>query len=1105
MALVTLLTSLNVYAVPANAAGTESLLKTANIEYNAVDTLSSHQSVFYKKKVITTKAFVLDAGTGKIITKIVLKKDGQPFQTITVNAKTYNNTVTLNGEVVPVKSIDNTPYGTWIAWQRSIAGTNWIPGTSGNDWGITGNSDTGSETIGGVVKDRWPGKTVYMNLPYTRNKAYESIGPVDYGTFATTYIDDTNLNSNNPFQVGTNVKYVWGRDVQGSEASDVMDPSTVITGMEVIDLNTTKIRFTQNYDHEGARVKLGGNGSAAMMYYFAIYTFDIKSFTYRYPDTYEVYIKDDDGTTIPGPTDPGPGQGTTPVPTSCTTPSAGQSIIEKFMDPVVTAKIRADARGSEQFDVLQGIPTSESLYGNVSARNYLYQDEFVQMTGKCTFSVNVTKEYTLKWDPGQPSTDAQGKPITIPDPQSETESKTYQYKIERPYSYWTIKNLEVYQIDQASLVNYALPNSGIVIQPNGYTAPYYSASTNGNYYPPAPPDEVQATGQTVSGGKTKPNVPDDQSSLKSSADKVVEKVEVENDYFEFNGQKILNNSRVKETGPTPGQIPAPQQIGDNVLYSPNHLVSSSKVNKRDTPSSGMINYGLMPGNINGGTDQQFAINGINTVTVHTPVVNYSSVTDDWAHNQKTTPTPNRAAFILDRPFTVRIPTSGQHVNYPGYGNRDYSKYIMTKQVYFPFDVYKDNQTLFIPKKTWIDVPINQLDTTFFLPVWVDEGDYTVYFRTIAENSPTQLETQPDANVDLINHVATDEVSVEVIGRIYDFQVTDIADYNWETVFRVKKGDFTPRGVSYWVGTNSIDGAPRGNLSPYLLPIAPGSHPQRGYKNVSVKTGYHFKFDLKTKGNMFELQDGIDITPSFYFVSKDGKTRQSVDLYYNSGSKTMIKIGSTQDTVKRYVILNERLRNLPQQELTNTASYRYNHDALAQKDGSSSQFSEKYINTLTKEKTWVGSYSALTLSSNIRTLIGPTVNIPNGVDQERANAAIQHWYGEYSIPADVYAVKKGTNVAEYARTKGLDDHSSIFLKNGGYIVVNFDMETLQNGDVTHPHLQYIHAPLMNQWQMEGFNRTYTDPKGQKFTLQDGDVVFYHANVSSRDDFDSQVPH
>lgn len=91
----------------------------------------------------------------------------------------------------------------------------------------------------------------------------------------------------------------------------------------------------------------------------------------------------------------------------------------------------------------------------------------------------------------------------------------------------------------------------------------------------------------------------------------------------------------------------------------------------------------MPGNINGGQNQEFPIYGINTVTVHTPVVNYSSVSDDAAHNQKTNPDAGRSALILERPFTVRIPTSGQHVSYPGYGNRDYAKYFRTKQVKFP--------------------------------------------------------------------------------------------------------------------------------------------------------------------------------------------------------------------------------------------------------------------------------------------------------------------------------------------------------------------------------------------------------------------------------------
>ncbi len=143
--------------------------------------------------------------------------------------------------------------------------------------------------------------------------------------------------------------------------------------------------------------------------------------------------------------------------------------------------------------------------------------------------------------------------------------------------------------------------------------------------------------------------------------------------------------------------------------------------------------------------------------------------------------------------------------------------------------------------------------------------------------------QPDANTELANHVATDEVSVEVIGRLYDFHITDIADYNWEYVFRTQIGSTNPRGISYWVGHNLIDGDPRGNRDPFTLPIHPGSNPLPGMKNVSIKTGYHFKFDFKTKGNNFGKLDGIRITPSFYFVTKDGNTRVPADLYYRDNN------------------------------------------------------------------------------------------------------------------------------------------------------------------------------------------------------------------------------
>ncbi|MHA0857369.1 DUF5704 domain-containing protein [Paenibacillus sp. CMAA1364] len=794
----------------------------------------------------------------------------------------------------------------------------------------------------------------------------------------------------------------------------------------------------------------------------------------------------------------------------CTVPAPGQRMTGKFLDPVVTAKIQADSRGNEAFDVLQGIPTSESLYGNVLARSFLYQDEFVQMTGKCTFNVSVKKDYTLTWDPGKPGQDAQGRPITLPDPKREVESKTYEYQIERPYSFWTIENLEVYKIDQATLANYALPNSSILIRPNGYTAPYYAASTNGKFYPPTPPSTVQASGQSLSGGKNKPSVPNEQSSLQGEAEKVVEKVKVENDSLQFNGQTIMDNQRVNESGPTPGQIPEPQHIGPNVLYSPNHLIPIIKTNKANQPSSGSIYYSQMSGS----TKLNYPIYGINAITVHTPTVMYANASDDTAHNQKTTPNIHRRAVILDRPFQISMPTSGQHKPIPGYGHRDYAKYMMVKQVCFEFDVYTANRSVLYPKNTWINIPIHELESTFFLPVWVDEGDYTVYFRSFAENSPSLgFTTQPEANLNLDHHVATDTVPVEVIGRLYDFRITDIADPIWETVFRTSKGSPTPKGTSYWVGTQGIDGHVNQSVSPYVLPIRRGSHPISSFKTMSIKTGYHFKFDVKTKGNMFNTKDAIRITPTFYFQDNHASTppkRVEVDLYYHSNTTKFVKIGSSKDIDRRNIILNTRLRNVPPADIANTAG------ALYDMKTNPTTSRTEYITTFQKralEPTYVGGYGFEILPSPLRTFIN-TLDRPAHASASAAQtkASIQQWYGEYSLPAAVYVVAEGTDLATYGRKNRLDEASPIFLRNG-YITVNFNIETIRDADLQHPHLQYIHAPLLNQWwDMENYDgwdgvrdRMITDPYGVQYILQDGDVVLYDANKSSYDDYDVRGTH
>ncbi|MCU6711498.1 DUF5704 domain-containing protein [Paenibacillus sp. J5C_2022] len=779
----------------------------------------------------------------------------------------------------------------------------------------------------------------------------------------------------------------------------------------------------------------------------------------------------------------------------------GGSQESAMMDAGASAVIKADARGAERFDVQQGIPTSESLYVNATAKSYLFRNKFTEVKGTKTYPITVSRTYSLRWTEyisGPP--DADGHPTTIPISRSDSQTVTQNYTIERKYNYWTIQNLEVYGIQKAAFANYALPSGTVTLEPNSYTPPSvtatHDASINAHIVDPVYAN-VTLSGQTVQGGSSRPSVPNE--NWKNEAEKAIGKIKVKNDSLIFNGQTIMDNRTVEETAPAPGTIPAPPTIGQNVLYGSGYLIDAAKSNKANQSSTGTIHYSPIKG-IGGGQNQSFAISGINPVTVHTPVVNQASVSDDRAHNQKTQPTAGRSALILDRPFTITIPTNGRHKSIKGYGNRDYAKYMKDKQVRFPFDVYRTDRTTFIPKDTWVSVPVSQTQIIFYLPVWVDEGNYDVLFRTIAENSPASFTSQPNANLDLSHHVATQVVPVEVIGRLYDFHITDIADYQWETVFRTQTGSATPTGKAFWVGMNGIDGAPRGNSAPYVLPIRPGSHPDSGKKNVAVKTGYHFKFEVKTLGNMFGAGDGVRITPTFYFVDKQGKNRQQVDLYYHSGNKRFIRIGSTEDTEQRLVTLDTRLRNVSQQELTNTARSQW---SLNGSSGSQASYVQQYLKDAAQKQILTGGYDGLLLPSQLRTFVG-SMNVPSGVNAARANAAVQKWYGEYSLPAAPYAVPKGFNLAEYGRKNRLDDKSPIFLKDG-YIIVNFKIETIRNREINNPYLQYIHAPLNNQWQMEGFKRSFVDPFGNTFAPMDGDVVLYHADLSSYDDFGTGGTH
>lgn len=771
------------------------------------------------------------------------------------------------------------------------------------------------------------------------------------------------------------------------------------------------------------------------------------------------------------------------------------------MDPNANGVIKADNRDSEKFDVLKGIPTSESLFTNAFADNYLFKHIWAKMSGKIDYNCSADVTYKREWTvPGPEVCDDKGKCKPGPAvPESDTQSKTYSFSFTRDYSYWQINNLEVYKINRASMSNYALPGGIVTMNPSGYSPPSLESKHDDSVNSHVRPGETASfefTPPVRTGGlNSPPSLPNDTDMLKGMAQSNTPESKVNNDMVKFNNNTIMDHSEVTKDGPTPANIPNPTTIMRDVLYKPNNMISSTLLNRADTPSTGTIYYDLLPNNINGGSNTQFPINGINTVTVHTPTVIYAGVSDDQEHNQKTKPNPARSAIILDRPFTIMMPTKGQHRSIPGYGNRDYQKYIKLKEVWFPFDVKTESGT-FIPKKTWYSIPVSDQSSNFYLPVWVDEGDYTVLFRTFAENSPgTGFTTQTNANLNLVNHVATYTVDVEVIGRVYDFRVTDVEDYLWEGVFRTGKGNQAHTGKYYWVGTNGIDGALRGNQEPFVLPILKGSNPLQGHSNITVKQGYKFKFDLKTKGNMFEGQDTIRITPTFYFADAKGKNRQEVDLYYHTKNKYFVKVGSKDDVFPIKATLDTRLRNVPQNEISMTAGTLFDLGLAQGGANDRLAFIQRYLQ-LAQREVGIGGFHGLDLSQPMRTFFGP-MQVPAGVSVPRAHAAEQKWYGEYSVPTKSYIVPKGLNVYQQGR---FNDKASFFLKNG-YLIVNFNIETLRKGDRKNPHLQYIYAPLTNQWKREGFRYTVTDSYGGIFKLKDGDVMFYDGDKSMLDDFKS----
>jgi hypothetical protein len=293
-----------------------------------------------------------------------------------------------------------------------------------------------------------------------------------------------------------------------------------------------------------------------------------------------------------------------------------------------------------------------------------------------------------------------------------------------------------------------------------------------------------------------------------------------------------------------------------------------------------------------------------------------------------------------------------------------------------------------------------------------------------------------------------------------------------------------------------NGNPNGNIAQLTLPILNGSHPNDTNLGA-LKTGYKFKFELMTIGNYFGQKDYIEIIPSFYYVPYSSGKKTAVDLYYNEGNNYFVKVGSKMDADNTKTMkLGDAFRNVPDSEIQETIAI-VNKSGYISTDGNPITVDEDAFRS--KNVAHMDGYNTMMLPWRLRTFVGNANGLNSNTAPDRIKESVQKWHGEYCLPDEVYVVTKGLDVISQPEARdGLDGEESFWLKDG-YIVVNFDMNSVKQG-ATPKSLNYLGKNLLcSMWIVEGYNFDRKDSSGTSFDLKAGDVIFYYANKRSSGDY------
>jgi hypothetical protein len=276
-------------------------------------------------------------------------------------------------------------------------------------------------------------------------------------------------------------------------------------------------------------------------------------------------------------------------------------------------------------------------------------------------------------------------------------------------------------------------------------------------------------------------------------------------------------------------------------------------------------------------------------------------------------------------------------------------------IYSPNEIVQKGVWLKVPKGGYITAKATQYTET--QGATVSRSSNTVYAVAIANNIPSLLEQEIYNNLqnrssyvadfDLYSdnsqttqyvgntlrqsqyytigsivsdayHMAKASISTSNLGRIFDFKLTDCSDLNFKDVFRKSTSTNvnSPTGTVYFSGVRRLKMYDSSSDIGYneteevsdrktILPLGP-------YKNTNAanieapKLGYRIAFDLKTTGFIADSSINantryVKITPSYYYISKDGTVYDSnITLYYKNSSGKYIPFVNSGYNINFYI-------------------------------------------------------------------------------------------------------------------------------------------------------------------------------------------------------------